>query len=130
MKIEEALGTGRRKTAVASVRLRKGTGVITVNDREFDNYFCVAEQRRVAKAALTKAGMLSNYDIIVRCAGGGVDSQAAAMNLGVARALCLEDPALRPDLKASGYLRRDPRKKERKKYGHAGARKSFQFSKR
>jgi small subunit ribosomal protein S9 len=126
----EFLGTGRRKTAVARVRLATGTGKITVNRRAFENYFLLDTQRSVATSPLTVAGALENFDVRVTVAGGGPNGQADAMRHGVARALIKFDAALRPPLKAEGLLTRDPRMRERKKYGQPGARKRFQFSKR
>ena len=129
-KIEESLGTGRRKRAVAAVRLRRGSGKVDVNGREFDKYFTLQLQREAVLAPLKTMELEGNYDIIIRTKGGGIDGQAAAARLGIARALVAEDETRRGDLKALGYLRRDPRRRERKKYGQKGARKSFQFSKR
>lgn len=129
-KIVEHIGVGRRKTAVASVRLRKGKGEINVNGRKIDEYFPLEVQRNVVVAALEKLNLKEEYDIIIRTKGGGIDAQATAARLGIARALVSQDEERRGTLKAEGYLTRDPRKKERKKYGLAGARKRFQFSKR
>lgn len=126
----EVLGTGRRKTAVASVRLRPGTGAVDINGQSFERYFPLAMQRGMALAALAKLDALQKYDLIIRVRGGGLEGQAAAIRLGVARALVQEDEARRADLKACGFLTRDPRRREREKYGHPGARKRFQFSKR
>lgn len=122
--------TGRRKTAVARVRLTPGSGKITVNGREFEDYFPVENQRTLASRALTLAELNDKYDVSVRITGGGPNGQAGAMRHGIARALLVVDPDLRPTLKADGLLTRDPRMKERKKYGQPGARKRFQFSKR
>ena len=126
----EFLGTGRRKTAVARVRLATGSGKITVNRRAFDNYFPLETQRSVATRPLTVVGALEKFDVRVNVAGGGPNGQADAMRHGIARALIQFDAALRPPLKAEGMLTRDPRERERKKYGQPGARKRFQFSKR
>jgi small subunit ribosomal protein S9 len=126
----EFLGTGRRKTAVARVRLATGTGKITVNRRAFDNYFPLETQRAIATAPLTVAGALEKFDVRVNVAGGGPNGQADAVRHGIARALIKFDAALRPPLKAEGLLTRDSRMRERKKYGQPGARKRFQFSKR
>jgi small subunit ribosomal protein S9 len=126
----EFLGTGRRKTAVARVRLATGSGKITVNRRAFDNYFPLETQRSVATRPLTIVGALEKFDVRVNVAGGGPNGQADAMRHGIARALIQFDAALRPPLKAEGMLTRDPRERERKKYGQPGARKRFQFSKR
>lgn len=129
-KLEEQLGTGRRKRAVASVRLRPGKGLIKVNGRDFEKYFTLEIQRQSATAPLAKLNLVGNYDILIRCKGGGITGQVDAVRLGIARALVAEDEMRRGDLKGAGHLRRDPRKKERKKYGRKKARKSFQFSKR
>jgi small subunit ribosomal protein S9 len=128
--IKETLGTGRRKTAVAAVRLRKGTGIIDINGRLLEEYFPLQIQRNEVLAPLIKFANPAHYDIIIRVKGGGLEGQAIATRLGITRALVEENEALRADLKALGYLTRDPRKREREKYGRAGARKRFQFSKR
>ena len=128
--IQENLGTGRRKTAVASVRLRHGSGKIDVNGRAFDSYFPVAIQRKMILAPIEKVAQGRSFDIIVRVNGGGIQAQAEAMRLGLARALVSEHEETRHSLKEEGFLTRDSRKKERKKYGQKGARKRFQFSKR
>lgn len=129
--IEEFLGTGRRKRAVAAVRLRPGgSGKINVNGREMDKYFTLQTQRDTCLAPLLDLKREGSYDLIIRCKGGGIQGQAEAVRLGIARALCTEDEERRPELKSKRYLTRDPRKRERKKYGLAGARKAFQFSKR
>lgn len=127
---EETVSTGRRKTAVASVRLRNGSGKVDINGRNIEDYFPLELQRRVVFAPLEKLGLTKRYDMVIRVKGGGVESQAIAIRLGLARALVENDENLRHDFKTDGYLTRDPRKKERKKYGHAKARKRFQFSKR
>lgn len=126
----EFLGTGRRKTAVARVRLATGTGKITVNRRAFDNYFPLETLRAVVIQPLTVAGALEKFDVRVNVAGGGPNGQADAVRHGISRALIKFDANLRPPLKAEGLLTRDPRMRERKKYGQPGARKRFQFSKR
>ncbi|ERN42243.1 ribosomal protein S9 [Rubidibacter lacunae KORDI 51-2] len=124
-------GTGRRKASVARVRLVPGTGQIVVNDRPGDNYFNYnPSYLAAAKAPLEVLGLETEYDILVRAHGGGLTGQADAVKLGVARALCQLDPENRGPLKVEGYLRRDPRAKERKKYGLHKARKAPQFSKR
>ena len=128
--IIEFLGTGRRKTAVARVRLATGSGKITVNRRTFENYFPLETLRAVVIQPLTVAGSLEKFDVRVNVAGGGPNGQADAMRHGIARALIQFDAALRPPLKAEGLLTRDSRMRERKKYGQPGARKRFQFSKR
>ena len=127
---KESLGVGRRKTAVASVRLRKGTGKIDVNGSNLDSYFTSELQRKTVVDPIEKLGLTGNYDIIIRAKGGGIEGQVIAARLGIARALVKEDEERRQPLKNAGYLTRDPRKRERKKYGLAGARKRFQFSKR
>ena len=124
------LGTGRRKTAVARVRLLPGSGKITVNGRSFENYFVTDMLRMVAMRPLTLTETASKFDAVVNLEGGGPSGQAGAVRHGLARALIRADAALRPVLKADGLLTRDPRMKERKKYGQPGARKRFQFSKR
>lgn len=126
---EEFLGTGRRKTAVASIRLRKGTGKINVNGKTFEHYFPLEIQRNTVLSPFEKVGS-KKYDMIIRVSGGGVEGQVIASRLGIARALLQENTELHNDFRALGYLTRDSRKRERKKYGRAGARKRFQFSKR
>ena len=128
--LEETVATGRRKTAVASVRLRSGSGQIDVNGRKIEDYFPIDIQRQTIFAPLSKIGGTSRYDMVIRVKGGGIEAQAGAIRLGLARALVHEDENLRHDFKTRGYLTRDSRKKERQKYGLAGARKRSQFSKR
>ncbi|NGX33283.1 MAG: 30S ribosomal protein S9 [Candidatus Anoxychlamydiales bacterium] len=128
--IKEFIGIGRRKTAVASVRVRKGKGKIDINGKKFEEYFPLSFLRDTILSPLTKFELTGKYDLIVRAKGGGIQAQAIATRLGIARALVLENEEYRGSFKELGYLTRDPRKKERKKYGLAGARKSFQFSKR
>ena len=128
--IEEWLGVGRRKTAVASVRVRPGSGKIDINGRDFKEYFVQDIQQLTALAPFKQVSGKANWDLIVRVRGGGIETQAEALRLGIARALVQRDDTLRQEFKDLGYLTRDSRKKERKKYGHAGARKRFQFSKR
>ena len=127
---KESIGVGRRKRAVASVRLRRGKGKCDVNGRKFEEYFLTDLQRKTVLSPLEKLDLSGNYDIIIRAKGGGIEGQMIAARLGIARALVKEDEERRQVLKAQGYLTRDPRKRERKKYGLAGARKRFQFSKR
>ncbi len=127
---QEFLGTGRRKTAVARVRLASGTGKITVNGRALENYFVVETQRTTALQPLTVTDTAAKFDVRVNVQGGGPNGQAGAVRHGIARALLQADINFRPTLKAQGLLTRDPRMKERKKYGQPGARKRFQFSKR
>ena len=126
----EFLGTGRRKTAVARVRLATGTGKITVNGREFDTYFPLETLRSTVTQPFTVTGTAEKMDARINISGGGPNGQAGAARHGIARALLKFDANLRPQLKAEGFLTRDPRMRERKKYGQPGARKRFQFSKR
>jgi small subunit ribosomal protein S9 len=122
--------TGRRKEAVARVRLRPGTGVVTINKRAIENYFPMATQRMVVTAALTLTNHEETYDIDATMHGGGITGQAGAMRMGIARALIVLDPELRGALKKAGLLTRDSRAKESKKYGLKKARKAPQYSKR
>lgn len=128
--MKETLAVGRRKTAVAAIRLRKGKGKVDVNGRKLEEYFPLSIQQQVLKAPLEKLALDGNYDIIIRIKGGGIEAQSIAARLGLARALVKEDADRRQTLKELGFLTRDPRKKERKKYGLRGARRRFQFSKR
>lgn len=130
MTLQEKVATGRRKTAVSSVRLRSGTGQIDINGKKFDEYFPVDVQRQTVLAPFKKLGGNGQFDMIIRVKGGGIEGQAIATRLGIARALVGEDESLHHSFKEQGFLTRDSRKKERKKYGLAGARKAFQFSKR
>jgi small subunit ribosomal protein S9 len=123
-------GTGRRKSSIARVFLRPGSGKFTVNGKESDVYFVTAQQRAAAKRSLGIAGIEETFDVITTVKGGGVMGQADAVKLGIARALMVFNPELRKALKAEGLVTRDSRGKERKKYGQKGARKRFQFSKR
>ena len=129
-KVQEFLGTGRRKTAVARIRLATGTGKIVVNGRPFEVYFPTDSLRTMATQALTVTDTVTKFDIQVNVEGSGPTGQAGAVRHGIARALLTVDAAMRPTLKSAGYLTRDSRMKERKKYGQPGARKRFQFSKR
>jgi|SRR5436190_14615544 len=129
-KLSNHLGTGRRKTAIARVRLANGTGKIVINGRPFENYFPVEALRNVASQPLTVTGMADKFDAQITVSGGGPNGQAGAVRHGIARALLTVDANLRPALKAEGLLTRDPRMRERKKYGQPGARKRFQYSKR
>jgi len=129
-KTPEFLGTGRRKTSIARVRLATGSGKITVNGRAFDNYFPLETLRSTVSGPLTITGTTDKLDVKVNVVGGGPTGQAGAVRHGIARALLQFDVNLRPALKAEGFLTRDSRMKERKKYGQPGARKRFQFSKR
>lgn len=128
--IEEILSTGRRKTAVASIRLRTGKGEVDVNGRKLEEYFPLELQRKNILAPFEKLGGNKKHDLIIRVRGGGVEGQAIAVRHGISRALVMQDETLRTELKSHGFLTRDSRKRERKKYGRAGARKRFQFSKR
>jgi small subunit ribosomal protein S9 len=123
-------GTGRRKTSTARVFLRPGNGVITVNHREFADFFPTAVLRTEIKQPLQLTDTADKFDVLATVAGGGIAGQAGAVRLGISRALCEYNIELRPALKKEGLLTRDARAKERKKYGLAGARKRFQFSKR
>jgi small subunit ribosomal protein S9 len=123
-------GTGRRKSAVARVFLRPGSGNFTVNGKQFDEYFVTPAQRIAAKRPLGIADINETFDILTTVKGGGVNGQADAVKLGIARALMLFNIELRKTLKAGGMVTRDARGKERKKYGQKGARARFQFSKR
>ena len=122
--------TGRRKTAAARVFLRPGQGKMTINARELDHYFVRPVLRMVVRQALVVANSTDKYDVFVTVAGGGKTGQAEAIRMGIARALVAANPTDRTDLKRAGFLRRDDRMVERKKYGRPGARKRFQFSKR
>ena len=126
----EYLGTGRRKTAIARVRLATGTGKIVVNGRPVESYFMLDTQRSTITSPLTVTGTADKLDVKVNVVGGGPNGQAGATRHGIARALLKFDANLRPALKAEGFLTRDPRERERKKYGQPSARKRFQFSKR
>ena len=129
-KITEYLGTGRRKTAIARVRLASGSGKITINGRTFETYFPLETLRSAVSQPLTVTGTAAKLDARVNVTGGGPNGQAGAVRHGIARALLQFDANLRPALKGEGLLTRDPRRKERKKYGQPGARKRYQFSKR
>lgn len=129
--MKDSIGTGRRKTAVASVRLRQAkAGKVEINGRAFEEYFPLEIQRATITAPLEKAGLANAFAIMVNVRGGGVEAQAEAVRLGIARALVHDNDALKHVMKEDGFLTRDSRKKERKKYGRAKARKRFQFSKR
>jgi small subunit ribosomal protein S9 len=124
------LGTGRRKSSVARVFLRSGKGDITVNHRPFENYFPTESLRALVRQPMLAAELMDKFDILILADGGGMAGQAGAARLGIARALVEFNGELRSKLKKLGYLTRDPRVHERKKYGQKGARKRFQFSKR
>ena len=123
-------GTGRRKSSVARVRVYNGTGKITINDRDIDDYFGLETLKLITRQPLNLPGTTEKFDIVCRVAGGGVTGQAGAIRHGISRALLQFDESLRPTLKKAGLLTRDPRMKERKKYGLKGARRAPQFSKR
>jgi small subunit ribosomal protein S9 len=123
-------GTGRRKTSTARVFLRPGTGNVTVNDKTIEQYFFDETHRMIVKQPLQASDTLTKFDVLVIVRGGGMRGQAGAVQHGIARALIEFSSELRPVLKKAGFLTRDPRMKERKKYGQPGARKRFQFSKR
>ncbi len=130
MAVIQYYATGRRKESTARVFLRPGKGTITVNHREFNNYFPTEAVRVVVRQPLLLTETADKFDIVCTVGGGGITGQAGAIKLGIARALCEFNSELRPRLKKDGLLTRDARAKERKKYGMAGARKRFQFSKR
>ncbi|UFJ40692.1 30S ribosomal protein S9 [Brevibacillus humidisoli] len=123
-------GTGRRKHSVARVRLVPGEGRILINKRDMDNYFGLETLKLIVKQPLVLTETVGRYDVLVNVAGGGISGQAGAIRHGVARALLKADPELRGALKRAGFLTRDPRMKERKKYGLKAARRAPQFSKR
>ena len=123
-------GTGKRKSATARVFLMPGTGQIVINQVDHQEYFKDKMQRNVVTQPLQVAGHQDKFDVYVNVKGGGFTGQAGAVRLGIARALLEFDPELRPTLRKAGFLTRDPRIKERKKYGQPGARKRYQFSKR
>ena len=123
-------GTGRRKSSVARVRLYQGTGKVTINDRDIDDYFGLDTLKYIVRQPLALTGTDEKFDIVCRVSGGGVTGQAGAIRHGVARALLGLNPEYRTALKAAGFLTRDPRMKERKKYGLKAARRAPQFSKR
>ena len=123
-------GTGRRKKSVARVRLVPGTGVITINKRDIDDYFGLETLKLIVNQPFGVTGTEGKFDIITTVTGGGISGQAGAIRHGVARALLQADEAYRPALKSAGFLTRDPRMKERKKYGLKAARRASQFSKR
>ena len=123
-------GTGRRKKSVARVRVYAGTGKITINDRDIDDYFGLETLKLIVRQPLALTGTADKFDIVCKVAGGGVTGQAGAIRHGLSRALLQYDESLRPMLKKAGFLTRDPRMKERKKYGLKGARRAPQFSKR
>ena len=123
-------GTGRRKQSVARVRVYPGTGKITINDRDIDDYFGLDTLKLIVRQPLELTQTVGRFDIVTRVNGGGVSGQAGAIRHGISRALLLYDAEMRPALKKAGFLTRDPRMKERKKYGLKAARRAPQFSKR
>ncbi len=123
-------GTGRRKNSVARVRVYAGTGKITINDRDIDDYFGLDTLKLIVRQPLAINELEGKFDVVVRVNGGGVSGQAGAIRHGLSRALLVYDENLRPALKKAGFLTRDPRMKERKKYGLKAARRAPQFSKR
>ncbi len=122
--------TGRRKSSVARVWLTPGTGLITINKRPFEEYVPTITLQNAVLEPFQKSKLVNKFDVKVVVKGGGISGQVGAIRLGISRALCEQDEELRPALKEAGLVRRDPRQKERKKYGQPGARKKFQFSKR
>ncbi len=128
--MQKTYATGRRKTAVARIWLSAGDGQIVINNRPDDDYFSRPTARMVIRQALEEVSLLGQYNVDATVRGGGISSQAGAIRHGITRALMKLDSELRPKLKAAGYVTRDPRKKERKKYGQKAARARFQFSKR
>ena len=130
MAATQYLGTGRRKKSIARVRLLPGTGNITVNKRDVEEYFGMETLKMIVRAPLVLTDNVTKYDVHVNVIGGGTTGQAGAIRHGISRALLIAQPELRPMLKKAGYLTRDPRMKERKKYGLKGARRAPQFSKR
>jgi small subunit ribosomal protein S9 len=130
MKAVEYYATGRRKGSIARVRLTPGTGTVQVNKKSLIDYFKRETLKMVIEQPLDKTETLGKFDIAADVKGGGLSGQAGALRLGISRALTQYDEELRPILRTNGFLTRDPREKERKKYGLAGARKRFQFSKR
>lgn len=124
------IGTGRRKTAVARVYVRDGSGKITINGKELHQYFPQGEHVMTVRQPLMVTSSENKYDILINVYGGGINSQAGACRHGISRALCQVDQANYTSLRSNGFLTRDPRMVERKKYGQAGARRRFQFSKR
>ena len=130
MAITQNYGTGRRKSSTARVFLRKGSGKITVNDRPLDEYFGRETSKMILVEPLKLVDQIGKLDIYARATGGGLSGQAGAIRHGISRALCELNPEFRPILKKAGFMTRDARAVERKKYGRPGARKRFQFSKR
>jgi small subunit ribosomal protein S9 len=130
MKATEYYATGRRKNSIARVRVKPGSGNVEVNSKSLIDYFKRETLKMIIEQPLDKTETMDKFDIIASVNGGGLTGQAGALRLGISRALLKYDEELKPILRANGFLTRDPREKERKKYGLAGARKKFQFSKR
>ena len=126
----EYYGTGRRKSSIARIFLRPGSGEFQVNGRPIERYFVTESQRIIARQPLVVSETSGSFNVLATVSGGGINGQAGAVKMGIARALLNFNPELRGKVKAEGFLTRDPRVKERKKYGQKGARKRFQFSKR
>ena len=124
------LGTGRRKSSIARVRIKKGNGKIVVNDKDLDSYFPIDRDKGIIRLPMKATKTLEEFDVLVNVKGGGITGQAGAISLGIARALFKSNPSLVESLREGGFLTRDSRMKERKKYGQKGARKSFQWTKR
>ena len=124
------LGTGRRKSSIARVRIKKGNGKIVVNDKDLDSYFPIDRDKGIIQLPMKATKTLGEFDVLVNVKGGGITGQAGAISLGIARALFKSNPSLVESLREGGFLTRDSRMKERKKYGQKGARKSFQWTKR
>ncbi|GHV83802.1 30S ribosomal protein S9 [Spirochaetia bacterium] len=124
------IGTGRRKTSIARVYIRDGSGKIVINGKPDNQYFVQNEHVNIVRQPLMITAAESNFDIVINVSGGGIHGQAGACRHGIARALCQVDPGNRVSLRSNGFLTRDPRMVERKKYGQRGARRRFQFSKR
>ncbi|MCF6155664.1 MAG: 30S ribosomal protein S9 [Candidatus Brocadia sp.] len=123
-------GTGRRKSSIARVRIKKGLGKILVNNKDLDTYFPIDRERGMVQVPLKTTKTLGEFDVLITVQGGGLTGQAGAISLGIARALSKSDPSFIDSLREGGFLTRDSRMKERKKYGKKGARKSFQWTKR
>ena len=130
MAVNSYYGTGRRKKSIARVRLIPGTGAVTINKRDIDDFFGLETLKLIVRQPLEATQTIGKFDVVTTVTGGGVTGQAGAIRLGIARALLEVDETYRPTLKAGGFLTRDPRMKERKKYGLKGARRAPQFSKR
>lgn len=124
------LGTGRRKSSIARVRIKKGNGKIVVNDKDLDTYFPIDRDRGIIQLPMKATKTLGEFDVLANVKGGGITGQAGAISLGIARALFKSNPSFVESLREGGFLTRDSRMKERKKYGQKGARKSFQWTKR